>query len=56
MKRLYNTKEVSELIGIQQQSVSVMCKKYAIGMMLGDRRFLTKKDIDILKKTDGRRK
>ena len=54
--KYYTSKEVAEILGIQQQSVSVRYRSHDIGEKIGGRLFFTDEDVDKLKVSDGRRK
>jgi len=54
--KLYSTMEASEILGIQQQSVGAMCKKYGIGTIVGKNYVLTLEEIETIRNTDGRKK
>ncbi len=57
MSKLYGTKEVSKILGIQPQSVYLYYKNYGIGTMgIGRNITFTEEDIEKIKITDGRRK
>ena len=59
-EKLYSSAEVAVMIGIKQQSVGKYYRNYGIGTMgtLGNGKALlfTEADIELIKKTDGRRK
>jgi len=56
-EKLYSSAEVAEMIGIKQQSVGLYYRVHGIGTKDRFNNLLfTEKDIELIKKTDGRRK
>ena len=50
------SREVAEELGIKIQSVSLYHRKYGIGTKVDGRLFFTRKELEEMRETDGRRR
>ena len=50
------SREVAEELGIKVQSVSLYHRKYGIGTKVDGRLFFTRKELEEMRETDGRRR